>query len=77
MKSSPRSQYWSGQDGEADADRLMLCPGCRGEFLTFSQPDPEIHDKLLGICLLCKSWYVVQGDGRRVTPVAEAREDRA
>jgi hypothetical protein len=33
--------------------------------LELHQPDAELPDRLLGICVVCKTWYLVEGEDRR------------
>jgi hypothetical protein len=37
------------------------CLAC-GEPLEFHQPDLDLPDRLLGICLACKVWFLIQLD---------------
>jgi hypothetical protein len=38
----------------------VLCTRCRSA-LELHQPDVELSERLLGICLDCKSWYLIDG----------------
>ncbi len=52
----------------------LRCPRC-GSPLVLHQPDPGLPDRLLTVCEDCKSWYVSDGRGARLTPVPIADED--
>lgn len=47
---------------ESDSPLVSLdCPRC-DEALVLHQPDPDLPDRLLATCSVCKSWYLTNSD---------------
>jgi len=55
-------------------DEPGQCPNC-GESLETHQPDPELPNRLLGVCEECKSWYVLDAELRIVFTIPLSGEE--
>jgi hypothetical protein len=58
-------------------DRIRLraishvrCPRCRSS-LEFHQPDPDLSERLLGVCEGCKVWHLVDVAGGVMVPLPD------
>ncbi len=41
----------------------VRCPQCH-EGLAMHQPDDQLPDRLLGICLECRAWFLIESDAK-------------
>jgi hypothetical protein len=58
-------------DREARSARLRgdwTCGTC-GAPLDLHQPDPDLPDRFLGTCRVCKAWWLLDGASDAVTPL--------
>jgi hypothetical protein len=63
---------------ESNPDRLaeVRCPSCE-TLLSVHAPDPELPDRLLGTCGVCRSWYLMDCRSATMILLPDTKELRA
>jgi hypothetical protein len=50
----------------------VFCLDCQTE-LVLHQPDPDLPDRLLGTCVKCKSWFLIEAAEGVLVPLTATR----
>lgn len=60
---------WFDPQPDSDEEASRACKKC-GNVLRLHQPDPQMPELILGICIHCKAWYLFKGEseGVEITP---------